>query len=357
MQTQLPKNSKLIFKGIIGSHSYNLATETSDIDYTGVYIQDEKDILSDKYVEMVQVNADEKYFEIRKFLDLVAVANPNALELLYLPNDCIEVCEAEFIYLMHLRDKFLTKRCGATFSGYAKTQLRKSRGLGKKLNWEKHKTVRKNVLDFCKVLDRQDGRVYSIKEWIEMLEDVTQEEIGLTSIDGFKDTFKVYIHSNSMRYRGVIKDDSTNEPRLSEIPKREINNWLGVMFWNREAYTTHCKDYGEYQKWLKARNEDRYVTNKAHGQTYDGKNILHTVRLIMTAEHIAKENTVNIDMTENRDFLLSIKKGLVNLQEITEEWSERAEQIDKLFETSTLPDVLPDNFIKDVEYKLRTWFV
>ena len=352
MQTQLPKNSRLIFKGIVGSHSYNLNTEKSDIDYKGVYIQDEEDILSDNYVDFVQVNADECYFEIRKFLQLISVANPNAMEMLYLPDNCIEACEPEFIYLMSKRDSFLTKRCGATFSGYAKTQLRKSRGLGKKLNWEKHKTIRKNVLDFCKIFDHMDGKIYDMKEWLAIMDNTPQEEVGLVSMDGFKDTYKVYIHSNR-NYRGIIKDDSTNEPRLSEIPKSEIQHFMGVMFWNREAYTIHCKDYAEYQKWLSARNENRYVTNKAHGQTYDGKNILHTVRLIMTAEHIATHNTLNIDMTENRDFLLSIKKGLVNLKEVTEEWSQRAEKIDDLFALSTLPDELPKGYIKELEFKIR----
>ena len=350
--TSLPKNSRLIFKGIVGSHSYNLNTETSDIDYKGVYIQDEEDILSDNYIEFVQVNADECYFELRKFLQLIAVANPNAMEMLYLPDNCIEACEPEFIYLMHKRDSFLTKRCGATFSGYAKTQLRKSRGLGKKLNWEKHKTERKNILDFCKVIpNNDDGSVYTLRNYLKSM-NTPQSEWGLVAIDGFKDTYKMY-HSSIYDYRGIIKDDSTNEPRLSEIPKHHIHLYLGIMFWNREAYTIHCKDYAEYQKWLSARNENRYVTNKAHGQTYDGKNILHTVRLIMTAEHIATHNTLNIDMTENRDFLLSIKKGLVNLKEVTEEWSQRAEKIDDLFALSTLPDELPKGYIKELEFKIR----
>lgn len=353
MQPTLPKNSKLIFKGIIGSHSYGLATEASDVDYTGVYIQDENDILSDNYVEIVQVNADEKYFELRKFLELVSVANPNALELLYLPEDCIVACEPEFYYLMHIRDKFLTKKCGATFSGYAKTQLRKSKGLGKKLNWEKHKTIRKDIMDFMMFLENGTGKVTSIKEYIESLpKQITQEEIGLTAIEGFRDCYKLHTPASLGQYKGIM-DESSNEPKKSVVSKDLIKHFEGIVYFNKEAYSTHCKDYAEYQKWLKARNENRYVTNKAHGQTYDGKNILHTVRLIMTAEYIAKNNTLNIDMTENRDFLLSIKKGLVNLQEVTDEWSTRAEQIDDLFAASTLPEALPENFIKELELKIR----
>lgn len=344
----LPKNSKLIFKGIVGSHSYGLDTETSDVDYKGVYIQSNEDFLSDRYVEFVQISPDECYFELRKFLQLVSVANPNALEMLYLPENCIVSIEPEFMFLMIKRDCFLTKRCSKTFSGYANTQLRKSKGLTKKLNWEKLRTERKNVLDFCKVLGRSVGRVHNLKQWLKDLE-IDQLNIGLTSIEGFRDTYKLYIGD----YRGIIKDDFTNEPRVSIVPKELSDSWIGTLYWNREDYSVHCKDYKEYQKWIQERDTNRYVTNKKHGQTLDGKNILHTVRLIMTAEYIAKNGTLDIDMSENRDFLLRIKKGDVNLQQVTDEWSDRAEKIDELFLKSNLPDELPENYINELELKIR----
>src|SRR5690606_9212206 len=123
-------------------------------------------ILSDGHVDFVQVNKDECYFELRKFLKLLAVANPNALELLYLPNHCILEAAEEFQYLTKIRDTFLTKRCYDTFYHYARTQLRKSQGLNKKRNWEKSRTERKTIHDFCKILIRINGNVFSLKEHI-----------------------------------------------------------------------------------------------------------------------------------------------------------------------------------------------
>ena len=55
---------KIIFKALVGSHSHGTATSESDEDFSGVYLQDNNDILSYGYEEYVQVNKDEKYFEV-----------------------------------------------------------------------------------------------------------------------------------------------------------------------------------------------------------------------------------------------------------------------------------------------------
>src|SRR5699024_7704621 len=117
-------------------------------------------------------------------------------------------------------------------------------------------------------------------------------------------------------YRGVIKNENTNEPRKSVIEKYMINQWKGIMYWNREQYSRHCKNYKEYTDWLKNRNEDRVATNKKHGQELDGKSLLHLVRLIMTAAEIPTENKINVERTKEREYLLSIKRGEVNLHDI-----------------------------------------
>ena len=75
---------------IRGSHAYNTATETSDFDYCGVYVQNIEDIYGFNYKE--QIN-DEKndmvFYEIKRFLELLSKSNPNTLELLNTPEDCI----------------------------------------------------------------------------------------------------------------------------------------------------------------------------------------------------------------------------------------------------------------------------
>jgi len=86
----LKNNNLIIFEGIAGSHAYGTALPTSDTDIRGVYIAPIESILSGNYPDQV---ADEKndivYYEIGRFLNLIQSNNPNILEILNLPEDCI----------------------------------------------------------------------------------------------------------------------------------------------------------------------------------------------------------------------------------------------------------------------------
>lgn len=363
----LPKNSKLIFRGIVGSQSYGLATETSDTDYKSVYIQSNEDILSNGYIPQIDINKDDVAYEIRRFLELLSIANPNFLELLYLPEHCIVETSKEWDYLLKHKQEFLSKKAYNTYSGYAKTQLSKSQGLNKKFNWEKSKTVRKDILDFCKVIDREQGEVSLVKDWLKE-EEYDQSHVGLSHITGFRDCFRLYLDDikwasdnhrfenikESRNYKG-IGDENTNEPRKSVIEKYRRNDWKCILYFNREAYSTHCKDYNLYKKWLRDRNENRVATNKKHGQDYDSKNLLHLVRLIMTAQEIPLENTIKVDRTKNREYLLSIKRGEVDLEDIIKEWTEKVDNLKELYDKSKLKDEVNRDFICNLELKLRNY--
>lgn len=347
---ELPGNSKVIFRGIVGSQSYGLATETSDTDYKTVFIQSDEDILSNRYIGQVDINKDDVAYELRRFLELISVGNPNVLELLYLPKYCIVESSPEWEYLISIRSEFLTMKCYDTFSGYGRSQLRKSKGLNKKFNWEEDRKKRKTILDFCRVFDREFGMQWSLKDFLDLY-NLDQSKIGLVYIDKFRDLFKVYIGDN---YRG-IGDEKTNEPKKSEVSKEEIPNWSGLLYFNKEKYSHHCNEYKEYEKWLKNRNENRVATNKLHGQQMDGKNILHLVRLIMTAEEIPTEKTINVDRSKDREYLLSIKNGKVDLKEIIEKWSKRVDNLKDIYKKSDLKESVDIEFTNNLELKIRSF--
>lgn len=364
---ELPKNSRVLFRGIVGSQSYGLATETSDTDYKTIYIQSDEDLLSNNYIPQIDLTKDDVAYELRRFLELVSTGNPNVLELLYLPEHCILETSKEYEYLRKNRGIFLTKICYNTYSGYAKTQLQKSSSLNKKFNFESDRVERKDILDFSKVLDRTDGKTYLIKDWLKQNE-YTQEQIGLAGIEGFRDCYRLYtddikwVNDNhrfkddlqfpTREYKG-FGDINSNEPRKSEIEKYRINDWKGIVYFNRESYSSSCKEFREYSHWLKNRNEARVATNKKHGQQVDSKNILHLVRLIMTAEEIPTEKTINVDRTKNREYLLSIKRGDVDLKDIISEWIQRVENLKQKYESSDLPEKVSTEQTKNLELKIR----
>lgn len=358
---------KIIFKGIVGSQSFGLATETSDTDIKIVYMNSEIEMLSNNYVPHIEFSKDETGYELRRFLELASSGNPNVLELLYLPEHCILETSPEWEIILQHRDKFLTKQCYGTFVNYAKSQLRKSKGLNKKFNWEKERIIRKDVLDFCTVLDRSSGNTFKVKDWLKDNE-LSQEHIGLVKIDNFRDSFKIYtdmikwseenmpnhrynLDITDRGYRGIVGEDS-NEPRVSEIEKYMIDQWKGVMYFNREHYSVHAREFKEYQEWLKNRNEDRVATNKKHGQEFDSKNVLHLVRLINEAEEIATKKTIIVDRTFERDYLLSIKNGEVDLKLLIDQYEEKSLKLKELFDNSDLPDKI--NFsVNSLEFYIR----
>jgi len=336
----------MIFKAIVGSQSYGTSTPTSDIDYKGVYMQDLDSLLGFGYKQQYEVGKDESYYEVKRFIELLQSANPTVLELLYSPEDCIISTSPQFDLIVKHRDKFLTKKCRNSFGGYAVEQIKKAKGLDKKMNWEKARVERKDVLDFCYVLDDGSFKSLLIKEYLKRNNKV-QEHCGLSKIDHFRDCYSMfYDHLAEMKsgnprfegtgygYRGIIGDDS-NDVRLSDIPKYASRET--VLYFNKDGYSVHCKDYREYQEWLEKRSTQRFVDVKGHNQQIDGKNLLHCRRLLDMAMEIATEKTIKV-RRPNADFLLKIRRGEVELQSIIDKAEDDIKALDELFINSDLPD-------------------
>src|SRR5690606_11683823 len=107
-------------------------------------------------------------------------------------------------------------------------------------------------------------------------------------------------------FKGVASDNS-NSLRTSSVPKY-IKAEPGVLYFNKSEYMKHCADYKSYETWLKERNTQRYVDSQAHGQKIDGKNLLHTVRLLETAKDIVNTKELVVRRPNAQD-LIKIKIG------------------------------------------------
>lgn len=134
---------KVLFKIKSGSHLYGLNTPTSDLDYVGVYVEDSFEDFIDPFNTKDEMDmsikskkengkndkdaVDEKYFHIKKFIKLCADNNPNILEMLFVPEDCIEYVDPDFksLILDH-PEMFVNAKLIDRFIGYAKSQEQKS---------------------------------------------------------------------------------------------------------------------------------------------------------------------------------------------------------------------------------------
>jgi hypothetical protein len=379
--------AKPILLVVRGSHAYGTNVETSDTDYAGVFIQSQEDIFGFNYKE--QINDDKNdtvIYEIKRFLQLLASNNPTVLELLNTPKDCIIYKDPIFDLILDNREKFITKICAKSFGGYGKMQIQKAKGQNKKQNWEKDKVTRKDVLDFVYVIEGEKSipwKVWCIEKPQYGKEYIKYETkfCGIVNVPHAKDLYAVYHDEASQNcfseniskedrennkkyydepysfgYKGLVKTGEgnnvaeSNALRLSSIPKGETP--ICNIFYNKDGYSQHCKEFKEYQEWMVNKNEARWVDVKSHGQKIDGKNMMHSKRLMSMAREIAEGKGINV-RREDAEYLISIRRGAVDLQTLIDEVESEIVEIDKLFEESDLPDSVDQKFVDKLLIKIR----
>ncbi|RLJ31730.1 putative nucleotidyltransferase [Chryseobacterium sp. 7] len=327
----LKNKNLLLFEAISGSRAFGLATENSDTDIRGVYYLPQEDFFGLNYIPQISNETNDiTYYEIGRFVELLQKNNPNILEIMASPENCIQY-KHPLMDLLKTED-FLSKLCKNTFAGYAVSQIKKAKGLNKKILNPIDKE-RKSILDFCFILEGQ-GSV-PLKKWLLENENI-QEKCGLINIDHTKGMYSLfYDESGTLGYKGIIQNEEANQISLSSIPKDEKP--VAYLFCNLDAYSVYCKDYRGYWKWVAERNEDRYNVNQTHGQNYDSKNMMHTIRLLQSCEQIFKTNSLTIRV-ENRDELLDIKAGNQSYESVMQKAESLIESIEKHYSTSNLPE-------------------
>jgi hypothetical protein len=160
-----------------------------------------------------------------------------------------------------------------------------------------------------------------------------QENMGLSVLSHLKDCYNLF-HSEVHQYSGVVRQDEANDVCLSSIPKGETP--VGLLYFNKDGYSVYCKKYKEYWDWVAERNDERYKTTMAHGKNYDSKNMMHVFRLLLMAKEIAKEEKVNV-RRKDRDFLLNIKEGKYEYNDLVAKAEILKEELPYLYEQSGLP--------------------
>ena len=378
----------LIYKYIRGSHAYGLNLPTSDVDEGGVYIEPIDSLLGLGYDYQDQINDDTNdttWYSLRKFLNLLMNGNPNILEALFVDDKFVLYEHPIMTEIKKHRHMFLTKNCFSSFIGYSKSQIKKARGLNKKI--VNPVTEKKDVLDFCYTFKEQGSQ--SMKEFLKK-HGFNQKYCGLVNIPNMKDTYGVYydfaahlkfetnvdnnvkiitwIHkefggdyfmpilnrrktNNFFGYSGIVHPDGkSNEVRLSSIPKGETP--ICFMTYNKDGYESHCKKYTEYQDWVEKRNPERYIENKE--KDYDRKNVAHCVRLIHMGIELAKTGQFNVDRTNiDRDFILDIRQGNKTYDEVMAYVEDITKEMENEMMNSKLPDNVDREFVNDMLLNIR----
>jgi len=388
----------IVLTYITGSHAYGTNVDTSDTDYKSIFIfpdswysrfdfnPDWEEIREKNH----KTNEEITYYSLRRFISLLTVNNPNMLEALDISTDCMVYKHPCMDKLLNSQDLFISKLCYKAFLGYGESQINKAGGQDKLSNWEKADMVRKTPLDFCFTFEQQGS--IPINKWL-VSNGMDQRFCGLNSIDHMHDMYGVYydyiahtiiylkeiiagtrdtndlldnkvcrrylsmlddvfnnrditadpiqtlewVQNNSQKmlgYKGINLDNS-NSIRLSETPKDAM--LLVYMSYNKDGYTTHCKQYARYLTWKKERNDSRWTDVEGHNQKIDGKNMLHCMRLINMSEDIVSGKGIVVKRTES-EYLKSIRYGKVDLQTLILVARKKLETLEEKFGSVGLMD-------------------
>jgi uncharacterized protein len=96
------------------------------------------------------------------------------------------------------------------------------------------------------------------------------------------DTYRLYHYGSDAR--GTFRGDV---PVCESIPEAdEANRFAGLLIFNEQAWKQSFTEHQNYWGWRKNRNDARREQQEAGQLDYDAKNMMHTVRLLMSGRSI-----------------------------------------------------------------------
>lgn len=327
----LEEKGWIVFSGITGSNAYGtqLSNGLSDTDIRGLFILPASERLSlfDLPEEVSNENEDTKYFELKKFMQLAMKATPNILELLWLPPDCMLKTSPQFQLLLDNRNLFITKQAITTHAAYSIAQVKKARGQNKLVNnpIPKEKPER---IDFCWFVPSGKNRF----DTISMRDSgIDLSTCRASAIPHLTDCFHIYPNGS-----GVFKGDMLV---FDSIPKDERETALGLMTYQQNGYESALKKWKEYWDWMKNRNQARWEDYDGQQFDYDRKNMLHTIRLMLSAENIIKNGEPIVRFTgDTLVYLRKIREGSFSYDELMALANEKMNFIESNKDISNLPE-------------------
>lgn len=340
-------NEYVLLRCISGSRAFGLDTPTSDTDIKGVFYLPPKAFYGLDYTPQVANGTNDiVYYELKRFIELLEKNNPNILELLCTPRESI-------LYRHPIMDRirpelFLSKLCLDSFCGYAMTQIKKAKGLNKKI-FNPVERERKSVLDFCFVVDAH--RSLPLASWLEK-EGFRQEDCGLVNIPHAKDLYALFHNDqyDGMGLKGIYSGEDANDVSVSSIPKGLEPK--AIISFNKDGYSAYCKEYSAYWKWVSNRNKQRYEHTLELGKNYDAKNMMHTFRLLQMSYEIATEQKVIVKRPD-REFLFKIKYGEFGFEQLMDMAEKLMHKIKGAYSIADLQEKPDTNIVNQLLYEIR----
>ena len=332
---------RTIFVGLAGSHGYGLNRPESDYDYRGVFIAPKRYYLGFDSIEQkdsgwdepgifpfIDGNEDTVIYELRKVIHLLAGANPNVLELLWLNNYPFLTNVGQ--HLINHRHLFLSKKVKHTYSGYAFAQIKKMETHRKWLLNPPTKKPLPSDFDITDEIPLSKDELNAFLEYlyllirgkIEFLEESEQLYKLLTGDIDFKGVLKQYtLADETLAYTQNLTHSRKDFIRLLQ---------------KSQSYQIALREWKAYISWQENRNPARAEMEKKSG--YDLKHGMHCIRLLRSGLEILQRGEVTVDrnLAGDIDDLKAILRGDYSYEQLMKMAEDLVAQMDVFYEQSSL---------------------
>lgn len=324
--------SNTIYLARHGSMAYGTNTPESDEDFKGICIPTKPYFLGSQHrFEQAELREpDCVIFDIRKFFNLAASANPNIIEVLFVDDsDIIHIDEFGQTVRAN-RDRFLSKRIKFTFSGYAISQLKRMK-LHRKyiLNPPKAPLNRSEMGLPEQTLIPQDQMAAADSEIQKEL-----DRLNFDFMEELSEPVKLCVKQTMSQMLSEMKITSEVQWQAAARKVGLTENFIEIMQKER-AYKNQKTEWDNFQNWKNTRNKKRYELEEKCG--FCPKNAYHLIRLMRMCKEILSTGKVFVKRPD-REELLAIRNGAWTYDELIEFADKEDKEIDLLYKTS---DVLP----------------
>lgn len=319
-----------VYSTIVGSNAYGTNTPESDLDIRGIAVLDNLNYYFgylDRFEQFEDKVNDVVIYDIRKAFRLIADANPNMLDLLFVEDRFHQVVDPIFERVLENRDKFLSKKIRYTYTGYAFAQLKRIKAARSwLLNPPKKKPERSDYgLPERRVVTRDDLGAY---QWI--MSNLLRNTVEYLN---FSDETKKEL--KNANWIGLLQRKGIPENCFDEAQDLAgaSDEWMEAMK-REQGYNNAKRHFDSYTQWKNSRNKKRAVLEEKFG--YDTKHASHLVRLMRMGKEILSGGKVLVFRPDHEE-LLAIRNGAWSYEQIEEYASTMEQEIIDLTNTSALP--------------------
>lgn len=313
----------LVYKTKFGSHLYGTNVATSDEDFKGIYIPEQRDIILQRTKKVIQLNekhstgtknqAGDKDFEVfsfQEFIKLLMEGQTVALDMLFAGfhhDHMVSIYKDAMYAIETYRTKFLHKGT-SSFVGYCRTQASKYGLKGGRV------AAMRAAVDFLKGLP-QDDKLEKHWETIESLSKVT-EHMMVEIVEG------------------------PNQRLLPhwDVCDRKMGQTVKVGY-ALEVYQKVFDAYGHRAK-LAEKNEN-----------IDWKALMHAVRVCEEAKELLLTGHITFPRPE-KELLLKIRKQELPYREVSEIIERGLVEVEEAKAKSTLREEPDREFADELVYEI-----